>query len=315
VAALGKRLWETCMTLNDTWGYKKSDHHWKKPQDVVHKLTDIAGKGGNFLLNVGPTAEGLIPPESVKILEEAGEWVRANGEAIYGTTFAVAAPQKWGAITRKGNNWYLIVFDWPADGKPLRVPASTAVKSARLLNGAGEVKAGQPSESGLDVTLPAQKPAEPAAVVVLEFEGPPKAAATGGAGEPVPASIDGSYTLPAGAAIVRGKALRLENTSIGYWSEAKDYVEWVIEPAKGANLDVSITLAVGDGAGGEFTVMVGDQKVTGKADPTGGWEQYKTVRLGQITLPPGRTSVSIKANGKPRGALMNLQGVKLDPAR
>jgi alpha-L-fucosidase len=315
VAALGKRLWETCMTLNDTWGYKKTDQHWKKPADVVHKLADIAGKGGNFLLNVGPTAEGIIPPESVRILEEAGQWVRPNGEAIYGTTHALAASPKWGSITRKGNTWYAIVFDWPKDGQPLKVPAATPVKSARLLTGSGEVKAGAPSESGIELTLPAQKPSEPAAVVVLEFDGPPKASAMGGAGEPVPVSIDGSYTLPAGAAIVRGKTLRLEGTSIGYWTEPKDVVEWVIEPAKGAKLDVSITCAVGDGAGGEYTVAVGDQKLTAKAKSTGGWEQYKTLRLGQVKVPAGRTSVSIKSNGKPRGALMNLQSVKLDPAR
>jgi hypothetical protein len=80
-------------------------------------------------------------------------------------------------------------------------------------------------------------------------------------------------------------------------------------------LDVSITCAVGDGAGGEYTISVGDHKLAAKADSTGGWEQYKTLRVGQINLPAGRTSLSVKSNGKPRGALMNLQSVKLDPAR
>jgi hypothetical protein len=174
-AALGKRLWETCMTLNDTWGYKHFDQHWKQPKDVCRKLADIAGKGGNFLLNVGPTAEGEIPPESVRILREAGVWVKANEEALFGTTFALAAPPKWGSVTRRGNQWYLIVFDWPKDGK-LAVPAASKVKAARLLAGGGDVAVGAVSESGVELTLPAQKPAEPAAVVVLEFEG---------AGEPI----------------------------------------------------------------------------------------------------------------------------------
>jgi alpha-L-fucosidase len=174
-AALGKRLWETCMTLNDTWGYKHFDQHWKQPKDVCRKLADIAGKGGNFLLNVGPTAEGEIPPESVRILREAGVWVKANEEALFGTTFALAAPPKWGSVTRRGNQWYLVVFDWPKDGK-LAVPAASKVKAARLLAGGGDVAVGAVSESGVELTLPAQKPAEPAAVVVLEFEG---------AGEPI----------------------------------------------------------------------------------------------------------------------------------
>jgi alpha-L-fucosidase len=75
-SAQGKRLWETCMTLNDTWGYKKNDHHWKSSDAVIQKLNEINGKGGNFLLNVGPTAEGIIPKESVQILHEVGDKLR-----------------------------------------------------------------------------------------------------------------------------------------------------------------------------------------------------------------------------------------------
>jgi alpha-L-fucosidase len=176
-AAMGKRLWETCMTLNDTWGYKHFDTNWKKPDDVVRKLADIAGKGGNFLLNVGPTAEGEIPAESVRILREAGAWVRANGEAIYGTTFAGAKPPKWGSITRKGNNWYLVVFEWPQDGV-LSAPAVGKVKAARLLNGAGDVKVLDAGAGGVRLKIPSQKPSEPAAVIVLEFEGEPVSAGT-----------------------------------------------------------------------------------------------------------------------------------------
>lgn len=166
-AARGKRLWETCMTLNDTWGYKRHDENWKTPQDVVRKLSDIAGKGGNFLLNVGPTAEGEIPPESVRILREAGKWVHANGEAIYGTTRGADKPPKWGSVTRKGSTWYAIVFDWPADGR-LVVPVAGKVKSARLLHGDGEIKLGDVGEAGVQLIVPTQKPTEPATVVVMD---------------------------------------------------------------------------------------------------------------------------------------------------
>ena len=69
-AALGKRLWETCMTLNDTWGYKKDDHHWKSTRTLLRNLIDIVSKGGNYLLNVGPTSEGVIPQPSVERLRE-----------------------------------------------------------------------------------------------------------------------------------------------------------------------------------------------------------------------------------------------------
>ena len=79
------RDWETCMTMNDTWGYKSYDQNWKSTTTLVRNLIDIASKGGNYLLNVGPTAEGLIPEPSVERLEEIGKWMEVNGEAIYGT--------------------------------------------------------------------------------------------------------------------------------------------------------------------------------------------------------------------------------------
>ncbi|MDH4273034.1 MAG: alpha-L-fucosidase, partial [Candidatus Aminicenantes bacterium] len=72
--------WETCMTMNDNWGYNKNDQNWKSSRELVRKLADIASKGGNFLLNVGPTAEGEFPPASVKRLRAIGEWLKVNGE-------------------------------------------------------------------------------------------------------------------------------------------------------------------------------------------------------------------------------------------
>ena len=77
--------WESCMTMNDTWGFKKSDTKWKSSETLVHNLIDIAAKGGNYLLNVGPTAEGVIPAASVERLSEMGDWLKVNGEAIYST--------------------------------------------------------------------------------------------------------------------------------------------------------------------------------------------------------------------------------------
>ncbi len=77
--------WEACMTMNDTWGYKKNDDNWKSAETLIHNLVDIAAKGGNYLLNVGPTAEGLIPQASVDRLAKMGDWMEVNSEAIYET--------------------------------------------------------------------------------------------------------------------------------------------------------------------------------------------------------------------------------------
>ena len=77
--------WESCMTMNDTWGFKSYDDNWKSDEMLIHNLIDIAAKGGNYLLNVGPTAEGLIPQASLERLQKMGEWLEVNGEAIYST--------------------------------------------------------------------------------------------------------------------------------------------------------------------------------------------------------------------------------------
>ena len=114
--------WETCMTINGNWGYNAADKDFKSSEDLIRKLCDIASKGGNFLLNVGPTGEGVIPPESVKILQEMGQWMRINGDAIYGTVRSpLAATPSWGRVTMKptatGATLYLHEFVPPADGK------------------------------------------------------------------------------------------------------------------------------------------------------------------------------------------------------
>ncbi|MCJ7692971.1 MAG: alpha-L-fucosidase [Sedimentisphaerales bacterium] len=114
--------WETCMTMNNHWGYNKYDDNWKPTEDLIRKLVDIASKGGNFLLNVGPTAEGLIPPESVARLRDISHWMHLNGESIYGTNASPFRNLGWGRCTQKAlpdgkTRLYLHVFDWPSDGR------------------------------------------------------------------------------------------------------------------------------------------------------------------------------------------------------
>ncbi len=109
--------WETCMTMNDHWGYNKADKNYKSGPDLIRKLVDIVSKGGNFLLNVGPTAEGLFPPESLQRLEQIGQWIHINGDSIYGTTASRFKELTFGRSTTKGHRLYLHIFDWPADGR------------------------------------------------------------------------------------------------------------------------------------------------------------------------------------------------------
>jgi alpha-L-fucosidase len=170
--------WESCMTMNDTWGYKHYDHNWKSSEDLIRKLADIASKGGNFLLNVGPTAEGLIPAPSVERLAAMGEWMKVNGRSIYGTSASPLGAVPWGRCTAGRNRLYLHVFDWPQNGR-LEVPGlKNRISKAYLLADTRRRPLAVESRSpaGAVLSLPQEAPDPINSVVVLEVEGKLEAA-------------------------------------------------------------------------------------------------------------------------------------------
>jgi alpha-L-fucosidase len=119
------RDWETCMTINDTWGFKSDDNNFKSTETLIHNLCDIASKGGNYLLNVGPTSAGEIPQPEVERLKEIGAWMKVNGEAIYGTSPTIFGAEA-GAFSptekdRRGNPRFIPAWDWRCTTKPGKI--------------------------------------------------------------------------------------------------------------------------------------------------------------------------------------------------
>jgi alpha-L-fucosidase len=167
--------WESCMTMNDTWGYKRDDQNWKSSQALIRNLIDIASKGGNYLLNVGPTAAGEIPAASVERLAEIGRWMDLNGESIYGTQASPFATLSWGRCTQKSGKLYLHIFELPQEGV-LRLPAlKNQVHGARLLAVKNSTVPVTQRPDYLEIDLggaPEIPLAELASVVVLEIDGP-----------------------------------------------------------------------------------------------------------------------------------------------
>ncbi|MBC9930944.1 alpha-L-fucosidase [Chitinophaga qingshengii] len=173
-AELDGRDWETCMTMNGTWGYKSYDNKWKSTETLIRNLIDIASKNGNYLLNVGPDALGQFPQPSIDGLKGIGQWMKVNGEAIYATSGSPLEALPWGRCTKKVKNGnttlYLHVFNWPADGKLVVPGLKNKVTSTRLLAGGKKLNAATTAE-GLVINVPAQAPDAIATVIKVETTG------------------------------------------------------------------------------------------------------------------------------------------------
>lgn len=175
-AMLGRAL-EVNMTINSSWGYRADDLNWKSAQQLIRNLSDIASKDGNYLLNIGPTADGIIPQPEVDRLLAIGRWLKTNGDAIYATRGSVyPQPRTWGRTTQKarpagGTTLFLHVWDWPADGKLLLPNITQAPRSGRVLASGDTVTAGA-TAAGIVVNLPGAAPDPDVSVVALEFSGP-----------------------------------------------------------------------------------------------------------------------------------------------
>jgi alpha-L-fucosidase len=166
--------WETCMTMNGTWGYNAYDHNFKSTEVLIHNLCDIASKGGNYLLNVGPKGDGTWPQESIDRLKEVGDWMKVNSEAIYATKASPLPALAWGRCTQKadGNNTilYLEVFDWPKYGKLIVSGVSNKTVSARVLGSSAKCNV-KNQDGRVELTLPAKAPNAYASVVKLVVSG------------------------------------------------------------------------------------------------------------------------------------------------
>ncbi len=267
--------WETPVTLNDTWGFKKDDHNWKSPQTLIRQLVDVAAKNGNYLLNVGPTGEGIIPQPSVDRLEAVGKWLQVNGEAVYG---AQPSPYpyefEWGSITAKPGKLYLHIIDWPKRDFML-YGLKSKVKSARLLTApATPLKFMQIQDRAakllvLRITLPPTPPDKDVTVVALDLEGKP-VVDTELAQQP-----DGKVSLsPIFATVAKApnSEMSVDNRGVtNRWLNPEDKLSWKFRLYRGGTFKVVLVTSESrtwagvdtwDG-GHKVTVTAGGGSITG----------------------------------------------------
>jgi alpha-L-fucosidase len=164
--------WESCMTMNDSWAWLPSDHNWKSTQQLVQNLVECARDGGNYLLDIGPRADGSVPEPSLIRLKEIGDWLKRNGDAIYATQKCRFPHGNIGAFTRRGNTLYTVIYFWP--GETMIVGGvKFKVKSARILATGAPVHFTQKGSQLIFSGLPAKAPDEPITVIAAECETEP----------------------------------------------------------------------------------------------------------------------------------------------
>jgi alpha-L-fucosidase len=166
------RAWETCMTLNDSWGYQAADDNWKSPKTVIRNLVACVRDGGNYLLNIGPKPDGSVPEPSVRILTEVGQWMRRNGHTIYESDLCQVRHSDYATFTRKGNTLFMHVYFWPGDYLAIG-GLKTSAKSARLLANDQKVNFRQDRFQLKLTGLPKVAPDHPVTTIAIECDGEP----------------------------------------------------------------------------------------------------------------------------------------------
>jgi alpha-L-fucosidase len=311
---ISRKDWESIATLNNSWGYKKTDHDWKSAKDIVRQMIDVASMNGNFLINVGPTGEGEFDPKSLELLSEIGRWLKENGESIYGTTGSPIGKPPWGRCTAKGNMLYLHVWHWPENGELIVPGVLNRVRRARLL--AGErtsLPHGRLNAEDIRLEVPRQAPDDIASVIAVELEGDIAA-------NPLKRLFATSYANVFGAfeGDIHGSRLRYDTGKKGRdnvtdWSDPADGISWRFRAAEQGSYRVEASYAVdGESAGGSFAVEIAGRTLSAVTRPTGGWYDFQPHDLGIVDIPAaGEYTLKVTAKQIPGAALMNLRHVAL----
>ena len=318
------RPFEECRGIGHSFAFNRAEGYdiYSSRKECVQMLIDLVSKGGNLLLDIGPTADGRIPLIMVDRLLAMGRWLEIHGESIYGTTRGVLPPTGWGRSTTKGNYLYLHIFDWPTDDRLVISGLGTPITGATFLGDRVTDRSLEVStdDSEVSISLKGLHPSDLVSVVKLAFDSPPEF------DHSIRPTADGSLIAPALRAMINGGMLRLEThtdpagesrPNLGYWSDTISTATWdfAMESGKRYRLEMETAVAT-EAAGGTLEVRLGDQLRTfAVTDSTGGWNRFEWRTYGDWTVEEIEDSVPLQLRAADPGpvALMNIRTVRWVP--
>jgi alpha-L-fucosidase len=335
-------LWETIDTTNDSWAYAGYDKNWKSGTEIAHRLITTVARGGNYMLNVGPDGNGVIPRIAADNLRKTGEWLKDYGHTIYGAT---ASPwgraQVWGDITVKDNILYLHVFDWPADGQLNLSGLTTDIISARVLNSEqpsfftelvngdqGLVSFDKQVNGWTKFTLPAQKPQALVAVIAVELKGKAIVDSTPGIDPSLTSTLNSAFASCQGC---QSKELRWMQ-KFGEWKYADNLMNWQadgkgtwqVDVAQAGQYLLDVEYSADDVVDfSEWFFIFSDDQLVMQALDTGERKasarqfkgrallRYRKEVLGVVDLKAGKQTITVQPKGKVVGGGIKLKAIHL----
>ncbi|SEM99571.1 Alpha-L-fucosidase [Chitinophaga rupis] len=310
--------WEAIPTTNESYGYSKYDNSHKPAGFFIRLLAKAASRGGNLLMNIGPMGNGLVDPRDTIILHRIGTWMQVNGESIYGTTASPLPLQPWGESTLKGKRLYLHVFNWPAKA-PLYVGGlKSNVRKAWLLADPQQKALPVKRVNDLDVTitLPATAPDSINSVIVLDMQ---EHLATDSVRVLDTQSI--TNVLRAFDGTLHGDGFlygdgKAPKYYVYNWTKPTQYISWTFRLTTPAHFHAALKYAADSTTGvNNFLVNVNGKTLSGKTQAVPSTESIMTQPLGDLALPAGVHTLTIRPGTIAGAELMKLFEITLIPTR
>jgi len=309
--------WEENRGIGHSYGYNRNEtiYDYDSEADLIRMLSKICGNGGNFLLDVGPTADGRIPVIMQERLLQIGAWLRKNGDAIYGSRASPFWPRRfaWGACTRKPGRIFVHLHERPGDEVELPGLLNEVTGANFLADEKAAPLQVTAGARGVSIGLPSHLPDDAVSVIALTIVGEPEVDMT------LRPRKDGSLMLRACEARVHGPSPVYEHQGkkdqIGYWGDPEDSVSWAFRIDRPGVFEVHLTYSCAKGcAGSAFDLLCGEWSAEGATRETGSWSDYRTDHLGEIEFDEAGTfDLEFKPRSEPQWKSIGLGSILLEP--